>query len=114
MKPNNIELYDRVRKMADSVYAKPSAYKSGYIVKKYKEMGGTFAKDGKPKTLKRWFREKWTDIGHRSYPVYRPTVRVTHKTPLLTREIQPKDLQRKIRLKQTIRGYHNLPPFVKK
>jgi hypothetical protein len=114
MKPNNIGLYNRVRKMADNVYSKPSAYKSGFIVRKYKELGGTFARDGKPKTLKRWFREKWTDVGHRSYPVYRPTVRVTRKTPLLASEIDSRDLKRKIRLKQSIRGTRNLPPFMGK
>ena len=28
--------------MADEIYEKPSAYKSGYIVKKYKELGGKY------------------------------------------------------------------------
>jgi hypothetical protein len=31
--------------MADKIYSKPSAYKSGYIVKKYKELGGTYSGD---------------------------------------------------------------------
>jgi hypothetical protein len=31
--------------MADKIYEKSSAYKSGYIVKKYKEMGGRYKDD---------------------------------------------------------------------
>ena len=32
----NKELYDLVKQQADKIYKKPSAYKSGYIVKTYK------------------------------------------------------------------------------
>ena len=38
--PADKDLYKRVKMYADMVYDKPSAYKSGYIVKKYKELGG--------------------------------------------------------------------------
>ena len=34
--PTDKKLYARVKKQADTVYSKPSAYKSGYIVKEYK------------------------------------------------------------------------------
>jgi hypothetical protein len=34
--PKNKILYEKVKMMADEIYKKPSAYKSGYIVKKYK------------------------------------------------------------------------------
>ena len=34
------ELYDLVKQKADEVYKKPSAYKSGYIVKMYKQLEG--------------------------------------------------------------------------
>ena len=37
---NNQELYGQVKLYADSVYKKPSAYKSGFIVKTYKSLGG--------------------------------------------------------------------------
>ena len=33
------ELYNLVKKFADEVYTKNSAYKSGFIVKKYKSLG---------------------------------------------------------------------------
>ena len=45
-------------------------------------MGGKYGDDGKPKNLKRWYREEWYDVGNRSYPVYRPKVKVSNKTPL--------------------------------
>ena len=76
------KLYQHVKEDADELYKKPSAYKSGWIVKEYKRRGGTYTDDGKEKFLKRWFNENWTDIGGKDYPVYRPTKRVSSKTPL--------------------------------
>ena len=49
-------LYEKVKKYADSVYSKPSAYKSGFIVKTYKENGGKYLDDDKPKNLERWYQ----------------------------------------------------------
>lgn len=106
------DLYERVKKEADKVYTKPSAYKSGYIVKKYKELGGRYANDDKPKNLQRWFKENWTDIGQQDYPVYRPTKRVTKETPLTASEIDPEQAKEQIKLKQKIKGESNLPPFI--
>ena len=65
------------------------------------------------KNLKRWFKEKWKDIGHKDYPVYRPTIRVNKDTPLTPNQIDPKNLQKQIKLKQIIKGKKNLPPFKK-
>lgn len=110
-KPINQELYDEVKKYADTVYSKPSAYKSGFIVKKYKEMGGTYEDDNKPRNLKRWFQENWRDIAGLEYPVYRPTKRVSGKTPLTPDEIDPENLLLQSLLKQIYRGEKNLPKF---
>jgi hypothetical protein len=110
---NNPELYNKVKKLADETYPKPSAFKSGFIVKKYKELGGTYSEDGKPKNLKRWFKEDWKDVGDKGYPVFRPTKRITKATPLTPEEIDPTNLQQQIRLKQKIKGETNLPPFKK-
>jgi hypothetical protein len=90
------DLYDKVKKEADKVYSKPSAYKSGWIVKKYKELGGKYLDDKKPRKLKRWFKEEWKDIGGLDYPVYRPTKRVNKETPLIQSEINPEQLKRQI------------------
>jgi hypothetical protein len=111
---NDTNLYQKVKKMADEIYKKPSAYKSGYIVKKYKELGGTYSNDKEPKALKRWFDEKWKDVGNKDYPVFRPTIRVNKETPLTFAEIDKKQLQKQIKLKQKIKGEKNLPPFKKK
>jgi hypothetical protein len=110
---DNPTLYEKVKEYADTIYSKPSAYKSGFIVKKYKELGGTYTDDNKPKNLKRWYLENWTDIGNKDYPVYRPTKRVNKKTPLTRSEISPINLKKQIKLKQIYKGKRNLPPFEK-
>jgi hypothetical protein len=108
---DNPVLYADVKKLADGKYNKPSAYKSGFIVKTYKQRGGTYSDDNKPKNLETWFSEKWTDVGNKAYPVFRPTVRVNKKTPLLASEISPSNLKQQIALKQKIKGSKNLPKF---
>ena len=108
--PAQKKLYAKVKREADAIYSKPSAYKSGYIVKRFKELGGTY-EDGEPRDraspsgLARWFLEEWVDLnrstskgryapcGRRSskgrsrYPLCRPSVRVTAATPLLASEL---------------------------
>ena len=108
---NDKNLYEKAKKMADEIYKKSSAFKSGYIVKKYKELGGTYKDDKGEKELKRWFNEKWTDIGNKNYPVFRPTKRINKNTPLTVAEIDKKQLEKQIKLKQKIKGEKNLPPF---
>jgi hypothetical protein len=112
--PKNPNLYNQVKAEADKIYKKPSAYKSGWIVKKYKELGGEYLDDNKPKNLKRWFQEEWKDIGNQAYPVFRPTKRVNKNTPLLPSEINKEQLKNQIALKQLVKGNFNLPPFLKK
>jgi hypothetical protein len=110
----NKELYAEAKRDADRIYSKPSAYKSGYIVKKYKSLGGRYGNDNKEHNLGRWFyKEHWKDVGHKGYPVYRPTVRANSKTPLTVNEIDKKNLQEQINRKQIIKGSQNLPPFKK-
>jgi len=108
---NDKALYNAVKYYAGTVYKKPSAYKSGFIVSTYKKLGGTYSSDNKPKKLKEWYKSKWKDIGHEDYPVYRPTVRINKDTPLLASEIDPTNLKEQIQLKQQIKGTKNLPPF---
>lgn len=109
--PSDPLLYNSVKETADKIYKKPSAYKSGFIVKRYKELGGKYTDDNKPKNLKRWFSENWTDIGGMDYPVFRPTKRINKNTPLLPSEIDPTNLKSQIILKQSIKGKQNLPKF---
>jgi hypothetical protein len=109
--PINKSLYKAVKEYADIVYDNPSAYKSGFIVKTYKKLGGTYKDNNAEHDLERWFREKWSDVGNKEYPVYRPTIRVNKNTPLTISEIDKKNLKSQIRLKQQIKGDKNLPPF---
>ncbi len=81
------EIYSLAKRWADQTYDKPSAYKSGAIVKKYKELGGRYGGTQKNKTA----------LG-----------------PLTTTDIDPKDLKYKIAQKQRIKGSRNLSPFRKK
>lgn len=112
--PADPELYELAKEIASAIYKKPSAYKSGFIVKTYKELGGRYLDDDQPRNLSRWFAEDWKDIGNREYPVYRPTRRVTARTPLTPAEIDPENLREQIQLKQRIKGERNLPAFKKK
>jgi hypothetical protein len=117
MKPKNPQLYELAKSIVYPRYSKPSAYRSGALQKKYKELGGTYIDDGKEKTLARWFKEEWKDVNPKktetSYPVYRPTIRVNDKTPLTVNEIDKKDLIKKSKQKQIIKGAKNLAPFKK-
>jgi hypothetical protein len=116
--PKDKELYKFVKKIADETYKKPSAYKSAYMQKLYKQLGGKYIDDNKERKLKRWLNEKWKDITtkgyNNEYPVFRPTIRINKDTPLTVNEIDPKQLKEQIKLKQKIKGKKNLPPFKKK
>jgi hypothetical protein len=112
--PLDADLYARVKKEADEKYKKPSAYKSGWIVKTYKDRGGKYSGKKEMKGLTNWFASKWKDVGNKDYPVFRPTKRVNKYTPLTADEIDPKNLKDQIALKQIIKGDSNLPPFLPK
>lgn len=108
----NQKLYNFVKEYADKIYEKPSAFKSGFIVKTYKSMGGKYIDDDKPKNLKRWINEKWINVSpNEEYPTFRPTKRINKMTPLTVDEIDKKNLKEQIKRKQIIKGDSNLPPF---
>ena len=91
--PRDIILYDKIKKEISDKY-KHSAYRSGLIVKKYKEeyvkkynRNDTYIGD-KPKlsNLQRWFLEDWKNQrGETGYKyktdIYRPTIRINNNTP---------------------------------
>jgi hypothetical protein len=113
--PVNKKLYEKVKKMADEKYKTHGAYKSMWIVKKYKELGGKYkGRKDTSKGLTRWKNEMWINYAPAlDYPVYRPTNRVSKHTPLTLSEIDSQDLFIKAIQKQYIKGKANLPPFVK-
>jgi hypothetical protein len=126
MNAENPELWDAIKEFIKINYKKRwNAYYSGLLVQWYEALGGTYKTPKKSNELTRWFNEDWQDIGDSeypkgcvarrdTYPVYRPTKRITKDTPLTINEIDPKNLKKQIELKQKIKGKENLPPFIKK
>ena len=67
--PENVldpDLYRQARLMADESYKSHSAYKSMFMVRKYKELGGEYAKSTKKQPAKKktkiWREEEWIQI----------------------------------------------------
>ena len=77
--PKDKELYEKVKKEIYKKYPEHSAYRSGLLVKTYKERGGEYeGKKDDNKGLSRWFKEDWKNQrGEEGYKhksdVYRPT-----------------------------------------
>jgi hypothetical protein len=116
MTPQDKELYAEVKTYINTIYKKPSAYRSMAYIKEYKRRNGKFIPDHKPKNLLRWMKEEWKDVNpnktKKSYPVFRPTKRISRRTPLTVNEIPLNVLQKQATKKQRIKGRHNLKPFL--
>ena len=101
--PANQKLYDEIKRKVYAKYPTHSAYRSGILVKEYKKAfkgPGEPYKGTKPKLtgLTRWFKEDWkSDTGQYGYTskssVYRPTKRVTSKTPSTFSELTNKEIE---------------------
>ena len=109
IEPLDKKLWDKAKKEAERVYDKPSAYRSGYMVRWYKKNGGKFkvSSNSKP-PLKRWFEEEWRNQrGEEGYKyksdVYRPTKRVNKNTPKTFNELSEKEIN-KARKKKREKG----------
>jgi hypothetical protein len=104
--PSDCNLYNKITNKVKKNIPKHSAYRSGHIVKQYKL---AFSKKypnrspykgnrTKKKGLSRWFKEEWTNqrgtVGYKyKSDVYRPTKRVTKKTPITFKELNPIQLK---------------------
>ena len=106
-KPTDAILYNKVKKKVMKLYPIHSAYRSGKIVKlyknefkkKYPRKSPYIGKKDKTKGLLRWFAEKWeSDTGKKkytsSYSVYRPKIRITKNTPTTFGELKDNELKR--------------------
>ena len=104
-KPANEKLYQQVKAEIYLKFPKHSAYRSGLIVKKYKQKFAKKYPDKKPYLgkkpsqksggLQRWFAEDWRnqrgEIGYKkSSDIYRPTKRISKKTPVTFSELSKK------------------------
>jgi len=101
--PTDIKLYNKIKASVYKKIPKHSAYRSGIIVQKYKKKfkelkGNKQAYKGKKtekRGLKRWFLEDWRnqrgEIGYkRKSDIYRPSKRITKKTPTTLKELSKK------------------------
>jgi hypothetical protein len=126
MIPKDQRLYDKVKREANKKFGSPTGvYRSSWIVREYKKRGGKY-KGSRPKSsgLKRWYKEKWVDLkrpikdrksgkirGYEScgrssakkgkYPLCRPTLRISSKTPKTYKELGKKAVSKAKRKKSS-------------
>ena len=110
MEPTDTKLYNKTKKQIYKRILKHSAYRSGILVQTYKKKfedkygtrkspyKGNITKT-KKKGLTRWFKEKWVnqrgEIGYKyKNDIYRPSKRITKKTPLTHKELSKKEIKR--------------------
>lgn len=122
MIPTDIKLYNKIKKDIFTKNPINSAYRSGLLVKTYKEefkkkygIVEPYFGEKKMEGLTRWYRENWKNINFDKdknlYPTYRPTIRVNKDTPKTVQEIPLKKLKEQILLKQIYKSTKNLPKF---
>jgi hypothetical protein len=106
--PRDTGLYERTKNDIYHKIPKHSAYRSGVLVQEYKRrFSQKYGANKSPyigrKTekvgLKRWFSEKWVnqrgEVGYRfKNDVYRPSKRITQKTPVNYGELSQKQIQK--------------------
>jgi hypothetical protein len=106
--PVDKKLYEKVKKEIYRQQPEHSAYRSGKLVKEYKaqftQKHGNHMKPykgtkTKKRGLARWFAEKWMnqrgEIGYKhKNDVYRPSIRITKKTPKTFGELTKKQIKR--------------------
>jgi hypothetical protein len=110
--PTDAALYARVKSQVYRDIPKHSAYRSGIVVQKYKRAFKSKHKSGSPYragskrsgALSRWFRERWRnqrgEVGYKyKSDVYRPTRRVSRKTPRTFKQLGSKRVQKAMRQK---------------
>lgn len=106
-KPKDQNLYIKIKKNVYKNFPIHSAYRSGLLVKTYKsKFGEKYGPKINPykgqythkKGLKRWFDEEWVNqrgtVGYKyKSDIYRPTKRITNKTPKTHAELTTNDLK---------------------
>ena len=97
--PTDAKLYEKIKKELFSIYTKPSAYRSGLLVQRYKKEYvkkhknfNYYSGNKETSNLKRWFAEQWRnqrgEVGYKERgDIYRPTIRINEKTPTTFNEL---------------------------
>jgi hypothetical protein len=96
------DIYEKAKKIADKTYERHSAYKSMFINKKYKELGGRYKTNKKKKgKTDRWNDEEWIQVipylkkgekivcgkDNKKNKVCRPFKRIDKETPITIDEL---------------------------
>jgi hypothetical protein len=130
--PTDKILYNKVKRRADKKFqSKTGIYKSSWIVKEYKRLGGKYrGKKSQKRGLLRWYKEKWVDLNRpiksksgrvigykscgrnkitsKSYPLCRPSKRITLKTPKTFKQISKKNISLAKKRKAKVKGSANI------
>tara|TARA_A100001015_G_C15003832_1_gene719781 strand:- start:1310 stop:2020 length:711 start_codon:yes stop_codon:yes gene_type:complete len=98
-KPTNMTLYNKIKAQVYKKIPKHSAYRSSIVVKNYKAAGGGYSGSKEKGGLTRWHKEKWRNQrGKEGYQkkgdIYRPTKRVSKKTPITMSELTESEKKR--------------------
>tara|TARA_B100000674_G_C37932160_1_gene958496 strand:- start:762 stop:1634 length:873 start_codon:yes stop_codon:yes gene_type:complete len=107
-KPKDMTLYNKVKARVYKRIPKHSAYRSGIVVSSYKKAFSKkygsrknpySGKRTKKRGLGRWFKEKWVnqrgEVGYKyKSDIYRPSKRITRKTPTTHKELSRKQIKR--------------------
>ena len=108
--PSDPALYASIKKQVQATMS-PSAYASGQMVRRYKKAYAKKHPTGSPYVgpkptggLSRWYREDWrTATGSKTYEkpgdIFRPTKRITSKTPVTMQELTPTQKKKAARTK---------------
>jgi hypothetical protein len=128
--PKDKKLYNNIKTMANSVFDNNKGiYRSMWIVKKYKQMGGEFENKEKNSDVDRWISEKWIDLNqpikkdnkivgfekcgtkntkNNLYPLCRPSKRINNKTPKLYQELNKNAIEEANKKKQIVKNKGNI------
>lgn len=103
-KPTNMSLYNKVKADVYRRIPKHSAYRSSIVVKEYKAKGGGYSGSKEKGGLTRWHKEEWRNqrggVGYKKKgDIYRPTKRVSSKTPVTMSELTPSEKKRASKIK---------------
>ena len=103
--PKDTKLYENIKNKIYKQITKHSAYRSGILVKEYKKAylkkytsnDAYYGKKTNKQGLARWFKEEWKnqrgEVGYKNTSdIYRPTIRVTKKTPTTISELSKKQI----------------------
>lgn len=99
--PKDPKIYEKAKEIVNERYGtNRSPFRSGAIVQEYKKLGGTYKNDDKEPKLERWFKEKWVNVNpyvgiteDKAYAFFRPTVKISEKTPALITELSKNNLK---------------------